>query len=104
MFQHYRNITSIGTGHNGWLRALFPARRAGLAEASRIERQGLNRPLGGLCESALSAGLPIPFQTVLHSRTLFGLSLARPYPLSAAEGPSRNNRGTVFRRLERRLG
>ena len=34
-----RNGTSIGTGHNGWLRALFPASRAGLAEASRIERQ-----------------------------------------------------------------
>ena len=64
MFQHYRNITSIGTGHNGWLRALFPASRAGLAEASRIERQSLNCPLRSLGKPAFGAGSPVLAQIV----------------------------------------
>src|SRR5436309_2701792 len=72
-------VFSVGAGHNRWLRTLLPAGVADLAEASRIEGQSLDGPLGGLGHSPLGAGLPVVSQILRYLRIYLWLRVTRQH-------------------------
>src|SRR5260370_37370131 len=69
----------VRAGHNRWLRALLPTGVADLAEASRIERQSLDGPLGGLGHSPFGTRLPVVSQILRYLRIYLWLRVTRQH-------------------------
>src|SRR5437016_3269917 len=83
--ENFRSLRDFGSfflvraGHNRRLRTLLPASVADLAEASRIEGQSLDGPLGGLGHSPLGAGLPVVSQILRYLRIYLWLKVTRQH-------------------------